>query len=281
MQRSLRFGSAVYGLGMIGFGISSIVLLDGVPSLEPLPAWLATRPLLGVLSGALLIAAGAGLVVNRLASLAARCLGAFLLSWLVLLHLPRLVAQPRNGGFWVVAFEVVAICAVAWMLAAYLNAESDRARKDVWRRVGTSARLAFGVSFLAFGLSHFVYREYVASVIPAWIPAHQFFAYATGCAHVAAGLSLITRIQARLAATMLAVMFGSWVLVVHVPRVVAHANKDEWTSLIVAVAMCGGSWLVSACVAPSRRTETAAGDVAGGTSFRWPAAEPTGRRQMR
>ena len=48
-------------------------------------------------------------------------------------------------------------------------------------------RIVFGLAFVAFGASHFVYHEYVEAVIPVWIPFHKFFAYATGVAHIAAG----------------------------------------------------------------------------------------------
>ena len=41
-------------------------------------------------------------------------------------------------------------------------------------------------------------------------------------------------------------MFFLWVFVVHLPRVAAspHDGK-EWTSALVALAMCGGAWLMS------------------------------------
>jgi uncharacterized membrane protein YphA (DoxX/SURF4 family) len=241
--------------------------------------------LVGIVTGVLLIASGSALVANWRASRAATWLGAFLLSWLVFLHLPRFVAHPGNGGVWVPAAEVLAMCAGAWMLASALSRDGgDAARAHIWRRVAVSARLAFGISLLAFGLSHFLYLEYVEVVIPAWIPAHRFWAYAIGVAHVAAGLSLLTRIQARLATAMLAVMFGSWVFVVHVPRVMAaNGNKDEWTSLMVAIAMCGGSWLFSACLALAQQPEAATRDpgAAGPHPLRWIDVEPLGRPRAR
>jgi hypothetical protein len=46
-------------------------------------------------------------------------------------------------------------------------------------------------SWLAPRRSIATYRDYVASVIPAWIPAHMFWAYATGVAHLAAGAGIV------------------------------------------------------------------------------------------
>jgi uncharacterized membrane protein YphA (DoxX/SURF4 family) len=264
----------------MGFGIMAVVLLDAVPNLEALPVWFPGRLVVGVLTGALLIPAGAGLVANRQSSRAAVLIGSVLLFWLIVLQAPRLIANPLNGGIWVVAFEVVAIGAAAWMLAASLS--SDGSRADVWRRVAVGARLAYGLSFLAFGISHFVYHGYVESVIPAWIPAHRFWAYATGMAHLAAGVSLLTRIQARLAATLLAIMFGSWVLVVHIPRVAKTGGGNEWTSFLVAIAMCGGAWLVSACLGGGREQapQTTKLGAAGSAGFRLHVEESADRRPV-
>jgi len=83
-------------------------------------------------------------------------------------------------------------------------------------------------------------------VIPAWLPAPRFWALATGGAHAAAGLSLLTNVRARLAAALLAAMFGSWVVVLHAPRAAAHPHDPrEWGSLLVALAMCGASGIVA------------------------------------
>ena len=242
-DKSVRLASAIFGVAMIGFGAISLALRDAVPNIEPLPSWASAHALIGIVSGVVLIATGLALVVGRWTSEAAITLAAFLSVWVVALHLPPLLTTPKNPGVWVPAAEVFAIAAAAWILASTFR------QGDQWRRIALGARLVFGATFLAFGLSHFLYHQYVESVIPSWIPAHQFWAYGIGVAHAAAGVSLVTGIKARLAATLLAVMFGSWVLVVHIPRVVAaQGNRNEWTSLFVAVAMCGGSWIVSRAV---------------------------------
>jgi uncharacterized membrane protein YphA (DoxX/SURF4 family) len=72
-----------------------------------------------------------------------------------------------------------------------------------------------------------------------------FWAYATGVAHLAGGLALLTQIQARLAAILLAVMFGAWLVMLHLPRALATLDhRAEWSSLFVALAMCAGSVLL-------------------------------------
>ena len=148
---------------------------------------------------------------------------------------PHLCADPRNGGAWTAAFEIVALGGAAAILAVPSRP--------------ALGRLCFGLALPVFGLLHFVYRDYVASVIPGWIPAHMFWAYATGVAHIAAGAGIVLDVMgrgARLAAILVGAMFGTWVVILHAPRALAALDhRPEWTSLFVALAMCGGAWLLA------------------------------------
>jgi uncharacterized membrane protein YphA (DoxX/SURF4 family) len=145
------------------------------------------------------------------------------------------LARPSNGGAWTAAFEATALGGAAWALAR--RPESALA---------TAGRLAFGAALVVFGVQHLVYRDFVAQLVPAWIPARLFWAVFTGGAHLAAGAALLTGVRARPAALWLGAMFGSWVLVVHAPRVLdSPADPKEWASLFVALGMCGGAWLLA------------------------------------
>jgi hypothetical protein len=105
---------------------------------------------------------------------------------------------------------------------------------------------------VVFGVQHFMYAPFIAFLVPSWIPGHLFWAYFTGSAFIAAGLSIATRIFAPLAATLLGIMFLLWLLVLHVPRVVAQPrNGDEWTSAFVALAFAGGSFILAAALSRS------------------------------
>jgi uncharacterized membrane protein YphA (DoxX/SURF4 family) len=77
------------------------------------------------------------------------------------------------------------------------------------------------------------------------MPARLFWAYATGAGHAAAGLAILSGIQRRLAATLLAAMCGCFVLLLHAPRVAAApTSRFEWTMLFVALSITGAAWLI-------------------------------------
>jgi hypothetical protein len=54
-------------------------------------------------------------------------------------------------------------------------------------------------------------------------------------------------------AALLGLMFLLWTVLLHAPRVFAHIhNEDELTSLFIALAMSGGSFIVAEAVSKSR-----------------------------
>ena len=108
------------------------------------------------------------------------------------------------------------------------------------------ARIVAGLSACVFGFAHFNYIDFTASMVPAWIPPNGvFWAWATGAGHLAAGLSLVSGIRARLAATLLAGMMASFVVLLHLPRVVAAPDQHvEWIMLGVSSMLAGAAWLL-------------------------------------
>ncbi len=102
-----------------------------------------------------------------------------------------------------------------WFVATLLRHDWSRAR-------GADRLLLFGPVFFAaplaaFGTEHFTRTAAIASIVPAWIPWHEFWAYFVGACFIAAALSLVTGIQARLAAGLLALTFFFFVVLMDLP----------------------------------------------------------------
>ncbi len=113
------------------------------------------------------------------------------------------------------------------------------------------------ISLVVFGVQHFIYGGFVATLVPAFMPGRLFWAYFVGVAFFAAAIGIFTRMLARPAATMLGVMFFLFVVLLHIPRIIGNSsNGNEWTSGFVALAMCGGAWIL-ANAAPLEEREKA------------------------
>ena len=108
-------------------------------------------------------------------------------------------------------------------------------------------QILFALSLLVFAQLHFQYAPFVATLIPAWIPAHLFFAWFTGACFLAAGVAIAANLHRPLAASLTGLMFLLWFLLLHLPRVVAAPkNSAELVSAIVALTLAAGSLAVAA-----------------------------------
>jgi hypothetical protein len=229
LARSTRPGRIVFAIAIAGIAAQNVIYRDFLAGFQPAPSWLPLPAVFAVLFGAVGLAAAAGIATGRGVVGGARLLLALLVLNGVAFHVPVLVAHPSSGGAWAVTCEVIALGGISAMLAFPAS---------------PIGRLVWAATLPAFGLFHFLYLDYIVSVIPGWIPGHTFFAIASGIALITAGASLLTGVRARLAEILTAVMFGSWVVLLHIPRVLERRHADEWTSLFIATAMCGGAWLL-------------------------------------
>jgi uncharacterized membrane protein YphA (DoxX/SURF4 family) len=250
VNATFHFGRAIFATAMAGLGVQCMVRGNAVPALEPV-ASSSSLQLVGWVTGVVLVAAAVAMLLHSTAYYGAAVVAAMLFLWVLLLHAPALAAAPRNGGEWTGALESIALGGAALLLFGLMKVAAgyEREPEPIARRAMSIGRIMYGAAMPAFGVLHFIYVGYVSSVIPGWIPAHVFFAYATGVAHMASGLGILTGVFSRIAAYCTAAMFGSWVLIVHIPRVVANLHHpSEWTSMLIALGMCGGALLIASAL---------------------------------
>ena len=234
------------GLAVLALGIQSVWLTIYVGRLQPIPDWVPGHTPIAWLTGLFLIVGSLCILTGIAARLAATSLAVVLLLWTLVLQVPQFIAKPGGGGYLGI-FETFALFGGAWLLAAMTPGTGRRRSWDPLVDSGrTAGRICFGVSLPFFGLSHFMYHDFVASWVPKWLPAPQFWAYFTGAAHLAAGVAILSNVLTRVAAILAAIMYGSWVILVHVPRVIA-APRDafEWNGIFVASALCASALLVA------------------------------------
>ena len=110
------------------------------------------------------------------------------------------------------------------------------------------ALTSFAICLIIFGIAHFVYLDFTASMVPGWIPGGQrFWAGATGVAHLAAGAALLSGVQARLAATLLTIMFGTFSILIHGPNLAVDIHSHlNWVINGVNLALTGAAWTLRA-----------------------------------
>lgn len=238
-------GRIVFAIAMLGMGTVCLVYVDFVASLQPVPASMPGYGFLALLSGLLILAAGAAILGDVRTRPAALALAMLFALWIVVLHIPSAFTNPvlLRSPWWIRTFESLALAGAALVLAGC----ASNPVREPWVRAG---RIAFGVSLPVFGILHFVYAENVAALVPAFYPWPLFWAYLTGVGHCAAGVAIATGVLARWAAMLAGIMYATWALTLHLPRVIDNpptysGDRQELTSLFVCVGFWGAAWIVA------------------------------------
>ena len=243
----MKRGAQAYGLGAISLGLVGLAFGDFALQWQPVPEAIPARPILAYLSAAILIAGGAAAFLPRWRARGAAVLAVFYGLWVVALHGPVALAKPEFFAVWQGVAEILAL--TVGVVLVYAEA------KDLPPRAEQIARIVFGLCLLVLGISLFLYSKFTAAMTPSYItPVPMFWAYATGGAHIAAGLALLSGVQARLAARLLTLMFGLFAVLVHLPAVAADPGKHvNWLGLTITLALTGAAWVVADSFSSSRR----------------------------
>lgn len=78
-----------------------------------------------------------------------------------------------------------------------------------------AVRIMFGIPWIVFAIQHYMYADFVSTLVPAYMPWRLFWAYFTGTAMLAAGVSFIIGRQVQLAAFLLGCLMILYLLMVH------------------------------------------------------------------
>ena len=149
---------------------------------------------------------------------------------MVLLPIPSEVIWSYSVGGAVFAIGLVTI---------FLRGDWQKAR-------GLDKLILFGPLFYAaplaaFGTEHFTLTAAIASIVPKWIPWQLFWAYFVGACFIAAAFSLVTGIQARLSASLLALTFFLFVVLMDAPGWARHPlNRLAATLALRELSFSGG-----------------------------------------
>lgn len=108
------------------------------------------------------------------------------------------------------------------------------------------ARVLFAIPFFMFGVNHFIYANAMAGMVPAYVPGGIFWIYFTGVALIAAAVSIVTKIQGKLAMYLLALLLLIFVVTLHVPGLSNPQMKMmSMMALLKDLGLMGGALLLA------------------------------------
>jgi uncharacterized membrane protein len=239
----IALGPVFVAVPIAVFGSDHFIFAGSVARL--VPSWIPGHLFWVYFVGTCLIAAGASLVLGKLAGLAAGLFGVMLLLFEALIHIPQIVRAPTNRFLWAVALRDLAFSGGALAFAA-THAAPWRAPGS--RKLVTLGRLFLGIPSVFFGIEHLLHPDFrpgvpLPGVTPPWIPGRVFWGYLTGAVFLVAGSALVLNRKARWAAAGLGLMILLLVFVVYAPIVIANPTDigDALNPLVDTLLLSGSA----------------------------------------
>lgn len=143
---------------------------------------------------------------------------------------------------------VVGMCGAGILVfvVALWAAKSDIAQARGVDKFVALSNLCFAVPLAIFGALHVVSVDFVAPLVPAYMPWRTFWAYFVGVALLAASLSIATKIQVRWSGLLLGIMWFLFVAMMDIPGALATpSDRFGWTLALRESAFAGGAWALA------------------------------------
>jgi uncharacterized membrane protein len=247
----IRIGRFFLAIAFLGLGIEHFVFGDFITGRAP--AWPASFPggmVWAYLSGLGIIAMSMSIISGRKARFAAILSGAVIFVWALLRYIPILAADSFLSASWTGAGKALVFTGGLLAAAAtFPKFESNRG-STVLELVKTDreyiliGRFSLGVFMIICGIQHFMFTQFVASLIPEWFPGDpMFWTYFAAIALLAGGTGLFLHRTARVAALLSGLMIFSWFWIVHIPR--TFASVSDGIAVFEALGVSGIGFILA------------------------------------
>ena len=238
-----------YGLGIAGIGILHFMYAGFRPVILPIPPEAtAGLSILVYLLGAFLVVAGVAIAAGKWVKLFSLLLAVALLLFFLFGHLPnRLTSMPTVLGVWTDALKILSLSGGAFIVAKTFQDNTNSKFFNALDKLSFLGKYFFGIMLIIFGIDHFLYTDFVKTLVPLWIPGNLFWTYVGGIALIGAGLSFIINFKVKTISLFTGTMLFLWLILLHIPRSIAADNStdpNEIVSVFECLAFSGMAFLL-------------------------------------
>jgi len=152
--------------------------------------------------------------------------GIMMVLFVAMVHIPRVLAGPRDRFAWVIVFREMSFAGGAWSLAANTMREQDKSK------LINVCRVLIAIAAIFFSVEHFLHPAGCPGVpleklTPAWIPWRLFIGYLTGAILLVAGVWILLTSKTRIPATYLGTWIVLLVLFIYGPILIAQMSDPS------------------------------------------------------
>ena len=259
MEKLIQIGRIFFAIAVLGLGIEHFVFEDFITGRAPdWPESIPGKRIWAYTTGLVFVGVSIAILSGKHARLAAILAAMLVFVWALLRNMPVLAADSVLSGNWTRAGKALTLTGGFLAIAAGFP-KVDVVRSGLMTRFLNSegsfiatGRMCLGIFLVITGIQHFMFTEFVASLIPGWFPGDAvLWTYFAGVALLAGGIGLFIPLAARLAALLSGIMVFSWFWIVHIPRTLFSVS--DGIAVFEALAVSGMAFLLAGCLS---RTET-------------------------
>jgi uncharacterized membrane protein len=221
------------------------------------PSWIPAHLFWAYFVGCALLAAATSLTVRKFVRLSSSLLGLMFFLFVCMIHIPNVLANPKDRFAWAVALRDLSFAGGAWALAGlYSRASSPQQSK--WMIL--FGRVVVAVAAIFFAVEHFLHPEFAPGVplekmTPSWVPFPSVWGYIAGAILLAAGISLALNKKPRIAAASIGALMTVLTLSLYLLiLILAHGGSTpeitEALNYVADTLLFAGAALVLASALP-------------------------------
>jgi uncharacterized membrane protein len=226
VDKIMPLGRLFFAIPMAVFGSEHFTATANIATL--VPRWIPAHTFWVYLVGVAFLCAAVSIAVLVQARLAAALVGMTLLTFVLVMDMPGVVANPGNRFFWALALRQLAFSGGAFAFAMSPWSSLPRQPSTAWLSGALAAipRFFVGIPSLFYGVEHLLHPAYVPGIplqklTPDWIPGRIFLSYFVGVILILAGVCLLVNKKTRMAATFLGLTILLTVLWICLPMLLA------------------------------------------------------------
>lgn len=250
----VKTGQYFFAVALMAFGIIQFITGEFAPGRAPAwPVSFQGRLFFAYCTGTLMIISGIGVVVrHRSAHIVLVMTAAIIFAWALVRHIPIVALDLKWGRELTNAGKALVMGGGTFAIAATLPILHDNTPRKARGIIRGSAtliyvgRICLSIFMIIGGIEHFIFLEFVAQLVPSWIPGKIFWACFTGIALIAGGVGLLVNRLVFLASLLSGIMIVIWFLVLHLPRAFVFMDNNEWIAVCESLAFSGIAFVVGA-----------------------------------
>lgn len=249
MTKLLQPGRYLFAIGVAGIGMEHFIYGDFM--LGRAPAWPEAWPgkiLWAYLTGIVFIISALTIFIDKKVRTAMAVTASLLLAWALIRHIPVVAADMLLGGAWTAAGKALVFIGGALAIASGFQRINGRGlianlfNRD--KEFIVFARVCLGIFMVICGIQHFMFIQFVATLMPTWFPGDPvFWSYVGGILLIAGGVGLFIPRTAPMAAMLSGVMIFSWVWIIHMPRIMLSISDN--VAVFEALAFSGIAFVIT------------------------------------